>query len=61
MKNGLSITLSGLFANIIQSIRKIVTFTGKPNPILIAGFVDGKGCFYRKISRKTSHDILINR
>lgn len=51
MKKGLSETLNRMFPNVIPAARNFVPSTEKFNPFWIAGFVDGEGCFYVKISK----------
>jgi len=51
MKKGLSKTLKSRFPNVIPAARNLVLTSDKFNPFWIAGFVDGEGCFYVKISK----------
>ena len=51
MKKGLSKTLKHLFPDIIPASRNTVPAVEIFNPFWIAGFVDGEGCFYVKLSK----------
>ena len=46
MNWGLSDKIMKEFPSVIPAIRPVVNFEGITDPNLLAGFVDGEGCFY---------------
>jgi hypothetical protein len=52
---GISENLKSYFTNIIPVERPLVKSTSIPNPIWIAGFVSGEGCFDVNLKKSRSH------
>ena len=59
MNKGLPVTLKSAFPNTIGKTTSLVALPEKLNPYWVAGFTEAEGCFFVKVPKNQSRNIIL--